>query len=113
MAICVIADTRPESPTFGHHQKFRLGDTPGMRHRIFVPEGLSNAFYCLTEVDYVNDVSKEFDPAARGGIYWNDPDLAVDWPIDQPILSNADKNLPSLRQAFPGHKHFGGSSDQV
>lgn len=96
-ATCVVADLRQGSPTFGRTESFVLGDPPGERIRLFVSKGLGNAVYCHTEVDYLNEVSEEFDPSHRSGIIWNDPDLAVVWPDQHPILSAADANLPTLR----------------
>lgn len=107
-ALCVVADARPDSSTFGKHERFLLGDTPGEFKRIFACEGLSNGFYCLTEVDYINDVSEEFDSGNRGGIKWSDETLGVEWPDDSPILSEADANLPSLKDIFPDHPIFAG-----
>jgi dTDP-4-dehydrorhamnose 3,5-epimerase len=105
-ATCVVADTRPDSPTFGRHESFLIGDAPGEHMRIFVAEGLSNAFYCHTEVDYLNDVSAEFRPEGRGGVLWSDETLAVDWPTRSPILSDVDANLPTLRALYPDHPRF-------
>ncbi len=105
-AICAVADVRPKSPTFGSVETFLLGDEPGNMKRIFVSRGLANAFYCLTAVDYLNDVSEEFDPSNRGGVAWNDPLLAVDWPDANPILSETDKALPTLKAKFPNHPLF-------
>lgn len=96
-ARCVVVDPRPESPTFGKHLAFELGDAPGRRDRLLISRGLANAFYCYTEADYLNDVSEEFDPSGRSGFLWNDPDLQVDWPTSSPILSEQDKHLPRLR----------------
>lgn len=110
-ALCVVADARPESSTFGRHERFLLGDPPGKRHRIFIPVGLCNAFFCLSEVDYVNDVSDEFDPDKRKGIRWDDPTIGVEWPTEQPVLSEADSNHPSLRETFPEHLIFGGTAN--
>ena len=76
--------------------------------RLFVSEGLANAFYCLTEVDYINDVSLEFDPARRGGVRFDDPDLAVAWPTRTPVLSAVDRGLPFLRDLHPAHPRFAG-----
>lgn len=101
LATCVVADPRPESPTFGHTESFLLGDEPGVRNRLFVSRGLANAFYCHSEVDYLNDVSEEFDPQVGFGIAWNDPDLAFPWPDTDPILSDADRKHPTLRMLFP------------
>lgn len=101
LATCVIADVRPDSPTFRRTESFLLGDAPGRRDRIFIAAGLGNAVYCHSEVDYLNDVSEEFDPRNRSGVRWNDPALGVDWPTDAPILSDADKCQPLLRDLFP------------
>ena len=89
-ALCVVADVRPQSATFGATESFLLGDQPGLRHRLFIAEGLGNAFQAITEVDYVNEVSREFDPRSRRGFAWNDATLAIDWPIMPPILSAVD-----------------------
>lgn len=105
-ATCVVADVRPESPTFGEHVAFELGDEPGVHDRIFVTQGLANAFYTHDEVDYLNDVSREFDPSDRNGFAWNDPTLAVAWGTDDPLLSETDASLPTLQERFPEHPRF-------
>jgi dTDP-4-dehydrorhamnose 3,5-epimerase len=97
-ALFVAADLRPGSPTFGRHERIMMGDLPGERVRVFVSEGLSNAFYCFTEVDYINDVSQEFEKTKRAGVRWNDPTLAVEWPTATPIVSDADLRLPFLAE---------------
>ncbi len=102
-ATCVVADLRPGSPTFGRTESFLIGDTPGERIRLFISEGLCNAAYCHTEVDYLNEVSREFDPTNRSGVIWNDPDLAVAWPDPDPILSPVDASLPTLKEFLARH----------
>ena len=97
-AMCVVADIRHGSPTFGRTESFLLGDPPGERVRLFISKGLCNAFYCHTEVDYLNEVSEEFSPSHRSGIVWNDPDLAINWPDAYPIVSATDAGLPTLRE---------------
>jgi dTDP-4-dehydrorhamnose 3,5-epimerase len=106
--MCAVADVRPDSSTFGAVETFLLGDEPGAMHRIFVCRGLANAFFCLTEVDYLNDVSEEYDPSDRGGVIWDDPTLAVAWPTADPILSSTDQKLPTLKAKFPDHPLFAG-----
>lgn len=103
LATCVIADVRPDSPTFCRTESFLLGDEPGQRHRLFVSRGLSNAFYCHAETDYLNDVSEEFETSNRSGVAWNDPMLGVQWPTDTPLLSEADKHQPCLTDLYPHH----------
>ena len=46
-------------------------------------------------------IDKYWDDAKASGIAWNDPDLAIKWPIKDPILSERDKTNKTLRQAFP------------
>lgn len=102
-ATCVVADIRQNSKTFGRTATLLLGDPPGEHIRLFVSKGLCNAFYCHTEVDYINEVSDEFDPDSRRGIIWNDPDLSVAWPDQNPILSPSDAALPTLRSFYQEH----------
>lgn len=98
-ALCAVADVRHGSPTYGTALTFLLGDDPGVRRRLFVPRGLANAFQAVTETDYVNDVSEAFDPRDRRGVAWDDPTLAVGWPIVPPILSDVDRAQPRLEPA--------------
>ncbi|MEO0915195.1 MAG: dTDP-4-dehydrorhamnose 3,5-epimerase family protein [Pseudomonadota bacterium] len=108
-ATCFVADTRPESPTFGQAEKFILGDgleDGDARDRIFIAEGLSNAFFCHTEVHYINDVSGEYRPEGRSGVIWSDPTIAADWPTDAPILSPRDASLKTLAELHPDHPRF-------
>lgn len=99
-AFFAVADLQPKSPTFGQTATVLLGDAPGNPVRVFVPQGFANAFYCLTEVDYINDVSEEFDPTSRRGVIWNDPTLGVNWPSTAPLLSESDQRLPTLAALF-------------
>jgi dTDP-4-dehydrorhamnose 3,5-epimerase len=106
LALCVIADVRPESPTFGSSVGIRLGGTAPALRRVFICEGLANAFLALEETDYLNDVSAEFTPVGRRGFAWDDATLAVEWPVEAPVLSETDRGLPTLREAFPDHALF-------
>ncbi|HEY2644174.1 MAG TPA: dTDP-4-dehydrorhamnose 3,5-epimerase family protein [Galbitalea sp.] len=99
-ALCAVADVRPDSPTFGLALTFLLGDAPGNRQRLFISKGLANGFQVVEEADYVNEVSEEFTPENRLGYAWNDETLGVDWPIKDPILSAADRALPTLAITF-------------
>ena len=95
-----IADIRPDSETFGKVETFTLDDDN--RHALFIPQGLANSFCVLEDiVNYLYLVDAYWDGSDTRAIVWNDPDLAIDWPIKDPILSDRDKNNPTLRQLFP------------
>ena len=92
----VIADIRPSSPMFGKHISTILDSKK--RNLVFIPPGFAHAFCTLSEestVLYKN--SSVFHKEYYTGIRWNDPDLAVKWPTDNPIISEKDKELPFLK----------------
>jgi len=93
LAYCAVADVRPGSPTYLESESFLLGDPPGRPIRLFVAQGLANAFQAIHETDYVNEVSETFDAAQRKGFAWDDPSIGIDWPIIPPTLSPADGAL--------------------
>ena len=108
-AMAAIADIRPDSDTFGAALTFHLGDEPNERIRLFISEGLANSFctYGDQPVDYLYDVSDYWrDGIDKPSVAWDDPDLAVDWPVDDPFLSDADSANPTLRDMFPAHPTF-------
>jgi dTDP-4-dehydrorhamnose 3,5-epimerase len=111
-AMSAVADIRPDSPSFGEVAVFRLGDPPGERVRLFIGRGLANAYGAIgdVEVDYVYDVSEEWRPMHGHAIAFDDPDLAVPWPIADPIVSANDRAAPRLRERFPDHPRFAGAS---
>jgi dTDP-4-dehydrorhamnose 3,5-epimerase len=105
-----IADVRPDSATFGEIATFLLGDPPGARVQLFVADGLANAYAVVgdEDADYVYDVTCEWFPDAdKRAVAWDDPDLAVPWPVAAPIVSDADLANPTLRDRFPGHARWG------
>lgn len=106
-AMCAVADIRPTSPTFGDVATFTLGDPPGERLRLLIGTGLANAFCAITETDYLYDVTAEWYPEAdKRAVAWDDPDLAVAWPVPQPVVSEADRANPTLRSRFPDHPRW-------
>jgi dTDP-4-dehydrorhamnose 3,5-epimerase len=111
-ALAAVADIRGDSPTFGEAQTFVLGEPPdGERVRLFIGEGLANSFCSLGDspVDYIYDVSDYWRPGiSKPSVAWDDPDLAVDWPLRDPVLSEADRENPTLRELFPDHPRWRG-----
>jgi len=96
----VAVDLRPESPSFGHHIAAELSAENG--HQLFIPAGYGHAFMTLgvgCEVAY--KVDAHYAPETEGGVRWDDPGLAIDWPladagVTRPVLSTKDAVLPLL-----------------
>lgn len=109
-ALAVIADLRPDSATFGTTESFELGDGTS-RLRLFVSEGLGNSYCVLGDdpADYLYDVTAEWRPGVdKRAVAWDDPTLAVDWPLSDPVLSDDDRVAPTLRERHPDHPLFQG-----
>ena len=100
-----IADVRPSSATFGKVETFTFdADDPQSGHAaLFLPAGVGNSLCVIGSkpVDYIYAVDEYWDNSKARGIAWNDPDLNIDWPIKDPIISERDKNNPTLRELFP------------
>jgi len=93
----VAVDLRRGSPTYGQWEAHVLDDT---KHRqLFVPVGFGHGFAVLSEVaDVAYQVSSYYDPATEAGIAWNDPDIGIEWGVESPLLSERDKNAPTLAE---------------
>ncbi|MBZ9566667.1 MULTISPECIES: dTDP-4-dehydrorhamnose 3,5-epimerase [Modicisalibacter] len=92
----VAVDLRQGSPTFGQHVSAEISARQG--NQILIPEGFAHGLLTLepdTEVLY--KVTQVYSPAHDKGLRWNDPDLAIDWPITRPVLSEKDRQQPWLR----------------
>lgn len=95
----VAVDIRPDSPTFGKWESVLLDDVG--RNQIFIPEGFAHGFCVLSDVALVHyKVSSIYDPKAESSIRWDDPDLAVCWPVSHPELSLRDQRSPFFREVF-------------
>jgi dTDP-4-dehydrorhamnose 3,5-epimerase len=93
----IAVDLRRSSPTFGRWEPFELDDE---RHlQLYVPVGFAHGFCALSEVvDFVYKVTSYYDPATERGIAWDDAQLRIPWPTDQPIISERDRHNPTLEQ---------------
>jgi dTDP-4-dehydrorhamnose 3,5-epimerase len=100
---CVLVDLREDSDTFGKYESFIIGDEN--KKSIFIPKGLGNSYLVLSdEADYTYMTDQEWAPNMEFGIAWNDPDLGIKWELEgEPLLSEKDKENPTVRQRFP-HK---------
>ncbi|MCC2641936.1 MAG: rfbC [Nitrospira sp.] len=91
----VAVDIRQGSPTFGQWYGVELSDT-NMR-QLYVPPGFAHGFCVLSEeAAFLYKCTDVYSPADERGILWNDPDLAIDWPVKAPLLSAKDQSYKCL-----------------
>ena len=94
-AFDVIVDLRRSLPTYGQWCSIELSADRG--NAVFIPAGCAHGFQTLvdgTELMYCIDVP--YDAQGAAGIRWDDPSLAITWPLPDPILSARDRALPCL-----------------
>ncbi len=91
----VVVDIRPASPTFGKWEGAVLDAED--HAQLFVPVGFAHGFCVLSEsADVIYKVSSPYNPATEYSIRYNDPDIAVDWPVRVPVLSDRDLKAESF-----------------
>ena len=92
----VAVDLRAGSPSYGTWRGVELSAENG--HQLYVPVGFGHAFVTLTpDCEILYKVNDYYAPDHEGGVRWDDPDLAIDWPLEnKPVLSGKDTDLPSL-----------------
>lgn len=94
----VAVDIRPDSPTFGKHEVFELrSDTNNMA---YVPEGFAHGFVALEDSVFSYKCTNFYNKGAESGLLWNDPDLGIDWGVENPIVSEKDIILPTFKELF-------------
>ncbi len=91
----VAVDVDPKSPTFGRYVGVELSDD---NHRqIWIPPGYAHGFCVLSALaDFEYKCTDLYFPEDEGGVIWNDPDVAIPWPISAPRLSDKDTRNPTL-----------------
>ncbi|KAB8316069.1 dTDP-4-dehydrorhamnose 3,5-epimerase [Tolypothrix campylonemoides VB511288] len=96
----VAVDIRRGSPTFGRWTSVLLsGDN---KRHFWIPDGFAHGFVVLSERALFSYLcTATYDAAADAGIRWDDPSLAIDWPVQAPLLSDKDRRAPLLRDVAP------------
>lgn len=93
----VAVDLRPDSPTFGRWHAEVLDDQN--HHQLYLPPGFAHGFQVMSDTaDFCYKCTDYYAPDDQYGILWNDPDLAIPWPVEEPLLSPKDTLLPLLRE---------------
>lgn len=89
----VAVDIRKESPTYGKHVAVELSDENKLA--LWIPPGFAHGFKTLMDnTIFFYDCTNVYNRESEGSIRWNDPDLNIDWGIDNPILSQKDSEAP-------------------
>lgn len=106
----VGVDVRVGSPSYGKWDgRVLSGDN---KHQLYVPPGFAHGFVVLSDHAVVSYKCTElYHPESELGIAWNDPDIGIEWPIDDPILSAKDSVAPRLGEVDPARlPRFGDST---
>ncbi len=105
----VAVDLRKASPTYG--KSFGAVLSEENKRMFYVPEGFAHGFLVLSDMAVFSYKCTDFyHPEDEGGILWNDPDLKIEWPLDEgitPLVSEKDGKLPTLKESgfsFEGHR---------
>jgi dTDP-4-dehydrorhamnose 3,5-epimerase len=94
----VAVDIRRSSPSFKQWVGVEL--SAENRAMLWVPPGFAHGFVALTDnVHFLYKCTAEYNRGAERGVCWNDPELAIKWPLDNPLISPRDAVLPELGQA--------------
>lgn len=92
----VVVDIRRGSPTFEKKVIVELNDRE--LKQIFIPPGCVHGFFTLEDTDFHYKCTDYYDPLSERGIRWDDPELNIEWPISNPILSEKDTKYPFLKK---------------
>lgn len=100
----VLHDLRQGSPTDGATQCFDLGEQAdgSFSHRgVYIPPGVAHGFASLTDMTITYLVDGYYNPADELGVAWDDPEIAADWGLAEPILSERDGKNPNRADIHP------------
>jgi len=93
----VAVDLRPDSPTRGQWEGYELDDES--HRQLLVPARFGHGFCVLSdEADVGYKLSSYYDPETEAGFAWDDPEIGIEWPISDPLLSERDKSAPKLSE---------------
>ncbi len=104
-AFVALVDLRIGSPSELGTWTDTFAASEGMRG-LYIPAGIAHGFCALSEVRLLYMVDAYFTGEDESGFAWNDPDVAVSWPIDDPVLSPRDASAPPLTEAIADRPPF-------
>ena len=92
----VAVDLRKDSPTYKQWEAVVLSEEN--KKQLLIPRGFGHGFVTLTDdVEFLYKTDNYYSPEAEGAILWNDPEIGVEWGVNEPILSEKDKKNKMLR----------------
>ena len=101
----VAVDLRPSSSTYKQWVAVEL--SAENKRQLLIPRGFGHGFVTLTDhVEFLYKADNFYAPEADGGIRWNDPELAIDWGVEVPVLSKKDSESPFLKDAVTGFEEW-------
>lgn len=96
---CVVdiaVDIRRNSPTFGRHIRIEL--SAESQNMLWIPPGFAHGFSVLEDnTVFLYKCTTPYHPESERGIRWDDPELSIDWGVDNPLVSEKDSHLPLFR----------------
>lgn len=94
----VVVDVRKSSPTFGEWTAITL--SAENKKLFYIPPGFAHGFYTVSETaEIMYKVTSEYSKEHERGIMWNDPEVNIEWPGEDILLSDKDKVYPALKEA--------------
>ena len=94
----VAVDIRRGSPTYGKWIGVNLSERN--KQMLYIPPGFAHGFCVLSvEAEVIYKCTNEYDPSLEAGIIWNDPEISIQWPIEELMISEKDRRWPNLNNA--------------
>ncbi|BBL80618.1 dTDP-4-dehydrorhamnose 3,5-epimerase [Rubrobacter xylanophilus] len=98
----VAVDVRRGSPTFGRWVGVSLSEEN--KRQLYIPPGFAHGFVVLSEAAlFFYKCTEYYAPECERTVLWNDPEIGICWPVEEPVLSEKDREAPTLRNMPPGH----------
>ena len=105
----VVVDLRPWSPTFLQQERFQLDDVSHLQ--LYVPPGCVHGYQYLSEAaDICYRMDDRYTPELSLYVAHDDPELAIEWPLEDPIVSERDRCAPTLAELEPQLESFFGAA---
>ncbi|MDX1614826.1 MAG: dTDP-4-dehydrorhamnose 3,5-epimerase [Candidatus Promineifilaceae bacterium] len=92
----MLVDLRPSSPTHLATESVLLSGADDVG--LFIPTGVAHGFATLSEATLMYIVDAYYDGTDEYGVAWNDPELGLDWGVDDPVVSERDRQNPTLQE---------------